>query len=99
MFVKYYAPWCGHCKALAPTWDELAISVKNVDDLIIAKFDADANKLSGLQISGYPTIKFYPKENKNGIDYNGGRHLNDFEQWLGENSSAYGKFITGQIKN
>jgi len=89
VLVKYYAPWCGHCKALAPTWDELANSVADVEDLVIAKFDATANEVAGLSIRGYPTLRFYPKDNKNGYEYEGERDLEAFQNWLGSHSSAY----------
>ena len=89
VLVKYYAPWCGHCKALAPVWDELAKATESIDDLIIAKFDATENEVAGLDIRGYPTLKFYPKDNKAGVDYSGDRALEDFKAWLGSNSSAY----------
>jgi len=89
VLVKYYAPWCGHCKALAPTWADLAKDVADIEDLIIADFDATANEVPGLDIRGYPTLKFYPKDNKAGQDYGGDRALDDFKNWLGENSAAY----------
>lgn len=89
VLVKYYAPWCGHCKKLAPIWDELAESVAGIDDLVIAKFDATANEVEGVAIRGYPTLKWYPKEDKSGKDYEGGRELADFTKYLAENSSAY----------
>jgi len=89
VLVKYYAPWCGHCKALAPVWDELAVHVKDVEDLVIAKFDATANEVAGLEIRGYPTLKWYPKGGKASSDYGGGRELGDFKTWLSENSEAY----------
>jgi len=89
VLVKYYAPWCGHCKSLAPIWADLAKDVEGIDDLVIAKFDATANEVKGLEIRGYPTLKFYPKGDKAGMDYNGDRKLEDFQNWLGENSSAY----------
>jgi len=89
VLVKYYAPWCGHCKKLAPIWDELAESVKDVSDLVIAKFDATVNEVAGLEIRGYPSLKFYPKDNKAGVDYDGERELPDFKNWLSENSGAY----------
>jgi len=89
VLVKYYAPWCGHCKALAPVWDALAKDVEGIEDLVIAKFDATVNEVAGLDIRGYPTLKFYPKDNKEGIDYDAGRDEGDFQKWLSEHSGAY----------
>ena len=96
VLVKYYAPWCGHCKALAPTWDALAEDVKDIDDLVIAKFDATANEVAGLDIRGYPTLKYYPKNDKSGLDYSGDREIEDFKKFLSENSSAYQAARQGQ---
>ena len=89
VLVKYYAPWCGHCKKLAPIWEELAESVADMPDVVIAKFDATLNEVKGLQIKGYPTLKWFPKDNKNGVDYDEGRELPDFKKFLEKNSSAY----------
>jgi len=86
VLVKYYAPWCGHCKKLAPIWDDLAVHYKDHPDLIIAKFDATLNEADGVEIRGYPTLMFYPKDNKDGVDYAGERELKDFKAYLDENS-------------
>lgn len=86
VLVKFYAPWCGHCKKLAPIWDELGAHYKDQKDLLIAKFDATANEAEGVEIRGYPTLMFYPKDNKEGVDYGGERELQNFKDWLAENS-------------
>jgi len=99
VFVKYYAPWCGHCKKLAPIWEELANEFKDVQGLTIGKFDATANEVEGLEIRGYPTLKFYPKGNKSApVDYDGGRELEDFKKWLREHSSAVRNHVEGKTE-
>jgi protein disulfide-isomerase A1 len=89
VLMEYYAPWCGHCKALSPKWDELGEHVKDLDDLVIAKMDSTANEVEGVEIKGYPTLKWYPKGNKSGEDYNDGRELPDFKDFLMKNSASY----------
>jgi protein disulfide-isomerase A1 len=88
VLVKFYAPWCGHCKKLAPIWDKLGEEFAAVEDLVIAKFDSTTNEADGVEVQSYPTLTFYPKDNKAGVPYEGGRELDDIKKWLEENSSA-----------
>jgi len=86
VLVKYYAPWCGHCKKLTPVWEELGEAFKDNANVVIAKFDATVNEADGVEIRGYPTLKFYPKDNKAGVDYDGDRDIESFKKWMHDNS-------------
>jgi len=81
--VEFFAPWCGHCKKLAPTFEELATNFIK-EPVIIASVDADQHKSLGSQFSvqGFPTIKYFPANSKEPEEYNGGREIADFTDFL-----------------
>jgi protein disulfide-isomerase A1 len=85
--VEFYAPWCGHCKSLAPIWDQLGEKMKGNDHIVIAKMNAESNEHEAVEVSGFPTIKFYKAGNKTPQDYNGERTLDGFTSFLKENAS------------
>merc|ERR1712088_643082 len=82
VLVEFYAPWCGHCKQLAPIWDELGAKYADKEDIVIAKMDSTANELEDIKIQGFPTIKLFKKGDNKVVDYNGERTLEGFTKFL-----------------
>jgi len=82
VFVEFYAPWCGHCKKLAPVLDELGTYYKDDSDVVIAKVDATANgNPKGVSVQGFPTLIFWDANNVQ-TTYNGERDLESFKAWI-----------------
>ncbi|KAF0287538.1 Protein disulfide-isomerase A3 [Amphibalanus amphitrite] len=101
--IEFYAPWCGHCKKLAPVFDELGTKLKD-EDVAIVKMDATANDVpSGYEVRGFPTLFFLPKDKKDKPQQyqdqchmfdvtptvlQGGRELDDFIKYLAKHASS-----------
>lgn len=84
VLLEVYAPWCGHCKSLAPIYSKLAKRFKDVDSVVIAKMDGTENEVPDLEVQGYPTLLFFPAEkNAEAIAYDeGGRELKDLTKFI-----------------
>merc|ERR1712043_83890 len=87
VLVEFYAPWCGHCKQLAPTWDKLGEKFEDNADIVIAKMDSTGNELEDIKIQGFPTIKLFQKGDNKVVNYSGDRTFEAFEKFLEENTS------------
>lgn len=89
-FVNFYAPWCGHCKQLMPTWIDLDEHLQKEEKghVILAKMDMTLSMITRdrLSISGFPTLKLFNKGHM--YDYRGARTV-----------EAMSEFVFGGYKN
>lgn len=88
VLVEFYAPWCGHCKKLEPVYTSVAKKLESVPSIVIAKIDATANDVEGVDIEGFPTIKFWRADHKEEpLDYDGDRDVDSFVAWLDDKAA------------
>jgi len=91
VFVEFYAPWCGHCKSLAPIWEQLGNKFSKVEGVTIAKMDATANEIDvdGVAVQGFPTLFFFKGDDKtHPLKYEGARELDDLLDYVKDHASS-----------
>lgn len=71
--VEFYAPWCGHCKSLAPEWKKAATALKGIVNVGAVDMDVHGSVGGPYNIRGFPTIKVFGANKKSPQDYNGAR--------------------------
>lgn len=84
VLVEFYAPWCGHCKQLAPKYEKLAKIYEGEPNVIIANVDATDEQELGQRydVSGFPTIKYFGTSSAEPESYDLGREVEDFTNFI-----------------
>jgi protein disulfide-isomerase A6 len=87
--VEFFAPWCGHCKTLAPEYEKLAIAFANEPNVAIVKIDADAQKVKASKygVTGFPTLIWFGQDNEY-ERYEGERTLDALVNFVNEKAGT-----------
>ncbi|CAD8116986.1 unnamed protein product [Paramecium sonneborni] len=89
VLVKFFAPWCGHCKNMAEAYKTLAANLANNQNVLIAEMDWTQHKTDSVEIKGFPTLVFFKKggEKPEQIKYQRARTAESMAEFIRENTS------------
>jgi len=83
VLVEFYAPWCGHCKALESDYTLLGERFAENENIVITKVDATKND-APVEVQGFPTLMLFRSGHKEEapLEYSGERTADALETWL-----------------
>jgi len=78
--VLFYAPWCGHCRALHPIWHQISDKLSN-KNIVTAKCDATVHRGAAekFKVKGFPAIRLIGHDRV--LDYHGDRTYEDLSDF------------------
>lgn len=79
--VEFFAPWCGHCKKLAPEWKKAANNLKGKVKLGHVDCDAEKSLMSRFNVQGFPTILVFGADKDSPFPYEGARAASAIESF------------------
>lgn len=86
--VEFFAPWCGHCKKLAPEWKKAANNLKGKVKLGHVDCDSEKSLMSKFNVQGFPTILVFGTDKDSPIPYEGARTAGAIESFALEQLEA-----------
>ena len=92
--MSYFAnKGCPDCKKLAPIYEELAEGYATSKTVNIASVDGDEHKDLSVKygIQGFPTIKYFDGKSKDPVDYQGGRDMASFQEFISTKTGSKSK--------
>ncbi|XP_044496319.1 protein disulfide isomerase-like 1-6 isoform X2 [Mangifera indica] len=89
VLLEVYTPWCINCETTSKQMEKLAKHFKGLDNLVFAKIDAAGNEHPKLQIDDYPTLLYYPADDK----------ANPIKLPAKQSSKDLASFINKRLKN
>lgn len=91
--VMFHAPWCGHCAAFKPVYDDVAYAFSGDDTVAVVAFDAAANDVPDprFSVKGFPAVRLYRKADDTVITFEGKRTVDDLVEFVKKHRGVFAR--------